>query len=207
MTVAAIVGAEYAGVDLRLLVAATVIVFVGSATQASIGVGLGLMAAPTLSLMDEAFIPVRSCSSTCPSRSGSRRASGTPSTGPIMRAVPARAVGALVGIWLIIEGGQRAIAIVIGCAVLLAVVSSLTGLHVRPTPRNQLIAGGAAGLSGTVAGMGGPPMAIAYQHSDPAVLRASIAAFNMVSVVLLSIPMLVLAGVIGWREVQLAAVC
>ena len=49
-------------------------------------------------------------------------------------------------------------------------------------------------------------MAIAYQHSDPAVLRASISAFNAVSVVTLSIPMLVLAGVIGWREVQLAAV-
>ena len=206
MTAAAIVGAEYAGVDLRLLAAATVIVFVGSATQASIGVGLGLMAAPTLSLMDEAFIPGAIVLVNLPLTIGIASRERDAVDWTIMRAIPARAIGALVGIWLIIEGGQRAIAIVIGCAVLLAVVSSLTGLHVRPTPRNQLIAGGAAGLSGTVAGMGGPPMAIAYQHSDPAVLRASIAAFNMVSVVLLSIPMLVLAGVIGWREVQLAAV-
>ena len=33
------------------------IVLVGSATQASIGVGLGLIAAPTLSLIDPSFIP------------------------------------------------------------------------------------------------------------------------------------------------------
>lgn len=206
MNGAAIVGAEYAGVDLGLLVVAVLIVFVGSATQASIGVGLGLIAAPTLSLMDEAFIPGAIVLVNLPLTIGIAARELDSVDWTIMRAVPVRAVGTLAGIWLIIEGGQRAIAIVIACAVLLAVVSSLTGLRVAPTTRNQLIAGGAAGLSGTVAGMGGPPMAIAYQHSDPAVLRASIAAFNMVSVVVLSIPLLVIAGVIGWREMQLAAV-
>ena len=123
-----------------------------------------------------------------------------------MRAVPVRAVGTLVGTWLVVEGGQRAVAIVIATAVLLAVASSLTGLKVRPTRRNQLIAGGVAGVSGTVAGIGGPPMAITYQYEDAGVLRASLAAFNAVSIVALSIPLLVIADVIGWREVQLAIV-
>ena len=36
---------------------AVTIVFIGSATQASIGIGLGLLAAPTLTLIDPGFIP------------------------------------------------------------------------------------------------------------------------------------------------------
>lgn len=206
MTAAVLVAADYAGVNLWLLGLAVVIVFAGSATQAAIGVGLGLLAAPTLSMMDEAFIPGAIIIVNLPLSLGIAIRERDHIDWSIMRAVPTRAIGAFLGTMLVVAGGQRAIAIVIGCAVVLAVVVSLTGLRLRPTRRNQLIAGGAAGLSGTVAGIGGPPMAIAYQHSDPSVLRASLAAFNTVSLVFLSLPMLIIAGVTGWRETQLAAV-
>ena len=101
---------------------------------------------------------------------------------------------------------QRATSIVVGCAVLFAVIASATRLHVSPTTRNQLVAGGAAGLSGTVAGIGGPPMAIAYQNSDPRTLRSSLAVFNAISIVLFSIPLLIVAGATGWREARIAMV-
>ena len=52
------IAAEVLGLDWPLAVLAIGIVLVGSATQASIGVGLGLLAAPTLTLIDPAFIPV-----------------------------------------------------------------------------------------------------------------------------------------------------
>ena len=202
----ALLAADYAGVDAWLMVLAVAIVFVGSATQASIGVGLGLIAAPTLSLIDESFVPGAIILVNLPLTLGIAGREWAHIDWTIMRAIPTRAIGTAVGAWLVVEGGQRATAIVIGCAVLLAVISSLTGLQVRPTRRNQLIAGGAAGLSGTVAGIGGPPMAITYQHEDPGVFRASVASFNAVSIVVLSIPMLAIAGVIGKREMQLAAV-
>lgn len=206
MTAFTLAAAEYAGVDLWLLGLAVVIVFAGSATQAAIGVGLGLMAAPTLSMLDEAFIPGAIVIVNLPLTLGIAARERDHIDWSIMRAVPTRAIGTALGTLLVVTGGQRAIAIMIGCAVVLAVIVSLTGLRLRPTRRNQLIAGGAAGLSGTVAGIGGPPMAIAYQHTDPSVLRASLAAFNTVSIVFLTLPMLFIAGVIRWREAQLAAV-
>ena len=58
-------------------------------------------------------------------------------------------------------------------------------------------------VDGTVAGVGGPPMALTYQHSDPRTLRATLATFNMIGSAF-TIPSLAIAGVIGRRELQLA---
>ena len=180
------------------------IVFVGSSLQASIGVGLGLVAAPTLSLIDPAFIPGALTVCVVPLTVGMtiREHTHIDRTG-ISRAVVGRFIGVVVGAWLISRLGQGGIAIVVALSVLLAVVGSLTGLHFSPTPRNLFVAGTASGFSGTVAGVGGPPMALTYQHSDPRTLRATLATFNMIGSAF-TIPSLAIAGVIGRRELQLA---
>ena len=203
---AAQLAAAYAGVELWMLAVAILIVVVGSATQASIGVGLGLMAAPTLSLMDPSFIPGAIVMVNLPLTLGMAWRERSHIDWGILRAVPTRLVGTVAGAWLVASGGRQATSVVVAGAVLFAVVATLTRLHVSPTPRNQLIAGAASGLSGTVAGIGGPPMAITYQHSEPSVLRASLATFNSISIVAFSIPSLTIAGVIGVHEIQLAAV-
>ncbi len=196
--------ASYAGVELWMMAVALAIVFVGSATQASIGVGLGLMAAPTLSLLDDAFIPGAIVMVNLPLTLGIAWRERDHIDWGILRAVPTRLVGTIAGAWLVATGGRQATSIVVAAAVLFAVIATLTRLRVSPTPRNQLVAGAASGLSGTVAGIGGPPMAITYQHSGPSVLRASLATFNSISIVAFSIPSLTIAGVIGAREVRLA---
>lgn len=193
------------GLSPWVIALAILIVFAGSATQASIGVGLGLMAAPTLSLMDEAFIPGAIVLVNLPLTVGMAARELRHVDWGILRAIPARLVGSVIGVWVVATSDQQAISIVIGCAVLLAVIASLTRLRLSPTLRNQLIAGGAAGFSGTVSGIGGPPMAITYQHSNPGVLRASLATFNAASLALFTIPLLAIAGVTGWREIRIAA--
>lgn len=196
--------AQIAGVDAGLMVLAMVIVLIGAATQASIGVGLGLLAAPTLSLIDPAFIPGALTLSIPPLVVGMAWREREHIDSTIYRAVPARFVGSVAGAALVASQGDEAVTIVVGLAVLLAVVASVTGLHFRPTLRNQLIAGTGSGFAGTVAGVGGPPMAITYQHSDPRVLRATLAVFNTIGLICFTLPSLVIAGVTGWREVQLA---
>jgi uncharacterized protein len=109
----------------------------------------------------------------------------------------------VVGAWMLTHVGDDGIAIVIGVSVLLAVIGSASGLRFAPSRRNLVVAGTASGFSGTVAGIGGPPMALTYQHADPRTLRSSLAAFNTIGSAF-TIPTLVIAGVIGWREVQLA---
>jgi uncharacterized membrane protein YfcA len=199
-----VIAAEFIGLNPWLAVLAVAIVFTGSSLQASIGVGLGLLAAPTLSLIDPAFIPGALTVCVVPLTVGMTiRERSHIDRGGISRAVVGRFIGVVLGAWLISRLGQSGIAVVVGLSVLLAVVGSLTGLHFSPTPRNLFVAGTASGFSGTVAGVGGPPMALTYQHSDPRTLRATLAMFNMVGSAF-TIPSLVIAGVIGRRELQLA---
>lgn len=183
---------------------AVAVVFVGSATQASIGVGAGLLAAPTLSLIDASFIPGALTLSLVPLVSGMAWRERHHIDTAVYRAIPGRLAGTIVGAWVVATGGQDAVAIVVGCAVLLAVLASLTRIHFTPSRRNLAVAGTAAGFSGTVAGVGGPPMAITYQNSDPRVLRGSLAVFNTIGLILFTLPSLAIAGVTGRREVQLA---
>ena len=89
-------------------------------------------------------------------------------------------------------------------SVLLAVVASLTGRLFRPTDRALVVAGMASGFAGTTTGVGGPPMALTYQNSDPATMRATISAFFAIGSVM-SIVALWLAGEIGTRQLQLTA--
>lgn len=196
--------AEMLGLAPWVVVLCLAIVFVGSALQASIGVGLGLLAAPTLSLIDPAFIPGALTICVVPLTVGMtvREHSHIDRSG-ISRAVVGRLIGVVIGAWAVSNMNETGIAIVVGLSVLLAVVASLTGLHFAPSPRNLLVAGTASGFSGTVAGVGGPPMALTYQHSDPRTLRATLATFNMIGSAF-TIPSLVIAGVIGPRELQLA---
>jgi uncharacterized membrane protein YfcA len=197
------IAAEIVGVPAGLFVLAILIVLVGAATQASIGVGLGLLAAPTLSLIDPAFIPGALTIAMPPLVVGMTWRERDHIDRTIYRAVPARFVGSVAGAALVATQGQRAVAAVVGVAVLSAVVASFTRLHFRPTLRNQLVAGTASGFAGTVAGVGGPPMAITYQHADPRVLRSSLAAFNSIGLIAFTLPSLVIAGVIGRRELAL----
>lgn len=195
--------AEFLGLAPWIAVAAIAIVFVGSVLQASIGVGLGLLAAPTLGLMDPDFIPGALTVCVLPLTIGMTLREHTHIDRSIFRAVAGRFAGVVVGAWLVASTGQRSIAIVVGLSVLLAVGASLTGLHFEPSRRNLLIAGTASGFSGTVAGVGGPPMALTYQHADPRILRSTLAAFNTIGS-MFTIPSLVIAGVIRLHELQLA---
>jgi uncharacterized membrane protein YfcA len=86
--------------------------------------------------------------------------------------------------------------------VLFAVVASLSGLRFAPSRRNLAIAGVASGFGGTVAAVGGPPMALTYQHADPRTLRSTLALFNTIGSGF-TIPSLVIAGAIGRHEVAL----
>jgi uncharacterized membrane protein YfcA len=194
-----LLAAEILGLAPWEAVLAVTIVFVGSATQASIGIGLGLMAAPTLSLIDPDFIPGAIAISVVPLGVGMAAREWDHVDPAIYRAVVGRVAGVLVGAWAVARAGQDLIAIVIGISVLLAVLASAFGVRFAPTPRNLMVAGTAAGFTGTVAGVAGPPMALTYQNSDPRTLRASLAVFNTIGSAFI-IPSLWFVGVIGRRE-------
>lgn len=195
--------ADVLGLSPWMIAIAVTIVIVGSATQASIGIGLGLLAAPTLTLIDPGFIPGAISVCVLPLSVGMTIRERDHVDREIFRAVIGRFVGVVTGAVVLSQAGHGFIAIVVGASVLLAVIGSASGVRFAPTRRNLMIAGTASGFSGTVAAIGGPPMALTYQHADPRSLRASLAAFNTIGSTF-TIPSLVIAGVLGWRELQLA---
>lgn len=180
-----------------------VTVFIGATLQGSIGTGLGMFAAPLLTIVDHDFVPAAILISVVPLTVGMavRERAHVDRSG-VTRAFAGRIPGTFVGAWVAANTGPTAIAIIVGATVLLAVTASLTGFHFRPTARNVVLAGAASGFTGTATGVGGPPMAITYQHSDPRTLRATLAVYFVVGG-LFSIIVLVANGVIGRRELEL----
>ena len=193
------------GLSLWVAFACVGVVYVGATVQASIGIGLGMIASPALALADPAFIPAAIMLAVLPltftiawvdRRHVEKRDVGL--------ALVGRVPGTIAGALLVAALSDRVLAVMVAASVLLAVVASITGRLFRPTDPALVVAGLSSGFAGTTTGVGGPPMALTYQNSDPATMRATISAFFAVGAVM-SIGALALAGEIGVRQLQLTA--
>jgi uncharacterized membrane protein YfcA len=72
---------------------------------------------------------------------------------------------------------QRALGVTLGALTLFAVLLTATKLDVARKPPWLFIAGSVSGFMGTTAAIGGPAVALLYQHDDGPTVRASLAAY------------------------------
>lgn len=193
-----------AGLPIWLAIACIALVLVGAAVQGALGIGMGMIASPLLTIADHGFIPGAIVISVLPLSLAvvlqehhriDRRGAGL--------ALLGRAPGVVLGVIVAAWAGPRELAFLVSGSVLLAVAASVTGVRFRPTPRALVIAGVTSGFTGTATGVGGPPMAITYQNSDPQVARATLALFFGVGA-LMSMVALMVSGEIGQRQFELA---
>ena len=183
---------------------AVAIVVVGAVVQGSIGFGLGLLAAPVLGVIDTDFLPVAVVVAVIPLGIGvvaHERAHIVWSE--VVYALAGRLPGVIGGAWLVSTLGARAVSIAIAVSVLLAVLGSVTRVRFRPTHRNLVVAGFASGITGTAAGIGGPPMALTYQRSNPEELRSTLGAYFTIGAIM-SFAALAVGGAVGRRELELS---
>lgn len=197
--------AEIIGIPWPAAVLCVVVVTFGAAVQATIGLGMALVAAPVLGLVDPGFLPVTTIILVSPLSLGVvRRERHAVEWRDVGTALLGRVPGVALGAWVVAITGPTTIKIIVALSVLLAVVASTTGLRVKTTRRSLLVAGVASGFTGTTAGVGGPPMAIAYQHARPATTRASLGVFFGLGSIL-SFIALAAAGEVHVRQWQLVA--
>jgi uncharacterized protein len=118
--------------------------------------------------------------------------------------LPPRMLGTGLGVAAVATFSTRVLGLVVAVMVLLAVL--VTWLAVRPpiTRGSLMTAGLVSGFSGTATSIGGPPLAILYQHRPPREIRTTLAVYFMVGAAL-SLAGLALAGQLGLREALLAA--
>lgn len=148
----------------------------GAAVQATVGFGAALVSAPLLLLIDPRFVP------------GPLAIAGV-AVNVIMAvtnrehtdwsAVPWLVTGlvpgsALAAAALALVSGSS-LALLSASAILVAVAVSATGRRPAMSRRTLLGAGFFAGYMGTSAGVGGPPLALAYQDAPGRTLRATLA--------------------------------
>jgi uncharacterized protein len=194
------------GLSVGMVVACILAVYIGATVQATIGIGVGMIASPVLALADPDFIPAAIVISILPLAFA---VAWVDRVHIEMRgvgfALVGRVPGVVVGALVVAAVSDELLAVMVAVSVLLAVAASLTRRRFQPTDRSLMVAGLASGFTGTTTGVGGPPMALTYQHSDPATMRSSISAFFAIGS-MMSIGALFLAGEIGTRQWQLAAV-
>ena len=186
--------------------AAVAILATGSAIQGSVGFGLGVFGAPLLALLDPRLVP-----------------------GPILLdallltilvavrewkhvrladlawSVPGRLVGTIIAVLLMKAVPAERFQVALGLLILAAVALSAWGPRLPLNPRTLTVAGVAAGILSTFTSIGGPPIALVYQHEEGPRVRGTLAAFFTIGVIF-SMGGLNVAGRFGWTEVRLAAV-
>lgn len=173
---------------------AALIFATGACVQAAVGFGANLVAAPLLVLISERFVPgpvvvasaVLNILITWRNPRGMvDKTVGTANAGQVVGTLAAGGVMAMLP--------RDGLSVLFAALVLVAVVLSGVGFHLRPTRRTIGGAGLAAGFMGTVSGIGGPPIALAYIGLSGPALRATLARFFLVGNIV-AIPTLVLVG-------------
>lgn len=179
-----------------------VAILFASCLQASIGFGMGMLAAPVVALVDPSLIPgtliMLASLVTLMVVIRERTAIDVRGTG---WALVGRVPGTVAGALLLAAMPERALALAIAGVVLAGVLVTSFGWAPTPRRRNLVLAGATSGLLGTATSIGGPPMALVWQRSTGAELRGTMSGFFLIGSVL-SIGMLSLTGSIDgdtWR--------
>lgn len=164
--------------ELDQLAAAWLLLLVGAALQGAVGFGLGLLANPLLLLLDDRLVPGPIL---LPIMFFTllmwHREHGEVQPREVGWAVVGRLPGTALAMVLLALLPRERTALVVGVMILLGVVLSLKGGRVTPTRPTLLAAGVLSGFMGTTAAVGGPPLALLYQHQSGPRLRGTLAAY------------------------------
>ena len=182
----------------------TAVVTIGATLQGSVGLGLGMFGAPMLMLVDPSFIPgPLLCAALVLTLLLTHRERHSIHFPDLRWTLSGRVVGIILGLGLLASLSPGRLRLVFGVLILVAVAMSASGLHLRIGPRTLVAAGVLSGLMGTTVSVGGPAMALVYQHSPGARIRGTLSAYFVVGVSM-SLLGLSLVGLFGREQLILA---
>ncbi len=172
----------------------SLVVAVSAFIQGAVGVGFALIIAPVFSLVNPELVPVVLLFIMLPLNFlVMYRERGSLDKGGTAWITVGRTVGGILGVLILAWISARSLNILIGVSTVLAAAASLLAPSFTPGIKSLLGAGFITGVTETATGIGGPPLALAYQHHPPAVLRSTIAACFLIGEIL-SLIMLAIGG-------------
>jgi uncharacterized membrane protein YfcA len=183
-----------------------VAIILASCMQASIGFGMGMLAAPIVAIVDPGLVPgtLIMLATLLTVLVVIREHQHIDLTGTGW-ALAGRVPGTIAGALLLAALPDRALAILLAGVVLAGVVLTSVGWIPDPHPRNLVLAGATSGVLGTATAIGGPPMALVWQNTTGAQLRGTMSGFFLVGS-LMSIAVLTFTGAVDGTTVTSFAV-
>ena len=189
------------GVPTGPFVAIVLVVVLGAVLQSIVGLGLNLVSAPLVTLPEPSLMPelplVLAVILPALTLTHSRADIDWRGLAWIM---PARVPGSALGVLLLGWFSTRSLGIAVGVMVLLAVVLTLRAVEVPHSRSSLSTAGFVSGVAGTTTSIGGPPVALLYQHHEPEQIRSTLAVFFTLGA-LISLVAIGLGGSMVWHAV------
>jgi len=163
-------------VSTGLLVVTALLVVLAAFVQGATGFGFALIVAPVIGLIEPRLLPVLLLVLMIPLNVyvawRERDAVDLPGAGWI---TAGRVAGTAVGLWVLVAVPASGLSLLIGGSTVLAALASLLAPSFAPGRRALVAVGAVTGVTETATGIGGPPLALAYQHRPAPVLRSTVA--------------------------------
>ncbi|MFE9103174.1 sulfite exporter TauE/SafE family protein [Actinomadura geliboluensis] len=177
----------------------------GAIVQGSVGLGVGLVATPVVTLLYPSLMPgaILVVALVLPLATLAREVGHVDSRG-LGWAFGGRLAGTPFGVWLVAAVPARVLGVVIGTVVLAALAMTAGSREVPRNRRTLAAAGVVSGTTGTASGIGGPPLALLYQRESGPRVRATLALY-FAGGTLLSLVVLGATGHLPARQVVAGA--
>lgn len=159
--------------------------------QGATGMGFAMVAAPVVSLLDPSLIPVALLLLMIPLNGYiSFRERKHLDWRGVKWITVGRFAGTFIGLWILLIVNLHQLELLIGWSTVLAAGVALLVPPFDPNRTGLVVVGLITGITETSTGVGGPPLALAYQHKPGPILRSTVAACFLVgeaiSIVVLS---------------------
>ena len=180
-------------------------VTIGAVVQGSVGFGANIVAVPVITVLEPDALPATLALVVIPlvAVMAIRERHALDRRGVTWITV-GRIPGTIVGAVVVAAISPDTLSVLLGGGVLLAVAMSTLTASIQVNRVTATTAGFASGAMGTATSIGGPPLALLYQHHEGPVLRATLAVAFAVGTVL-SLTGLAIAGAIEPWHVVLAS--
>ncbi len=181
------------------------VVCLSAFVQGSTGMGFAMIAVPVVGLLDPSLVPVLLLVLMIPLNAyiGWRERAAIDWRGVGWISV-GRFAGTFAGLWILLLVDLHQLALLIGWSTVLAAVVALLAPAFDPNRPALAGVGIITGITETSTGVGGPPLALAYQHRPGATLRSTVAVCFLVGEIV-SLVVLGLGGQIEARALGLSA--
>ena len=187
------------------LVILSAVVLLAGFVQGATGVGFALIMAPVLGLLHPTLLPVCVLVLMLPLNVYVlwRERSALDKSGATWITV-GRVVGTAGGLWVLVVLNLNQLNIAVGLSTIAAVLATMLATSFTPGRQAFLAAGLVTGITETATGIGGPPLALVYQHHPVPVMRSTIALCFLAGE-LVSLATLLAAGRIDAEQMTAAA--